>query len=214
MRGIPMRCGACKSWIVWGTKNARPHPYNAQFDEKGRAHQGSSHFLTCPYADNWLPKRYKTLRARADRNTADIQRWRASCCDSVLKHYRQIFWNGIMIYDVPEKHAIPIAWKLVERGGPFTARHPLDMLEHFKAVAVKDGLMMWVMVRDAIYNTIHCHLHGFSMSLESGMAKRLPVIVAKYRLEPFGVMPQLPYNQVRHFSLAEVYTREKENHDW
>ena len=61
MRGIPMRCGACKSWIVWGTKNARPHPYNAQFDEKGRAHQGSSHFLTCPYADNWLPKRYKTL---------------------------------------------------------------------------------------------------------------------------------------------------------
>ena len=72
MRGIPMRCGACKSWIVWGIKNARPHPYNAQFDEKGRAHQGSSHFLTCPYADNWLPKRYKTLRARADRHTADI----------------------------------------------------------------------------------------------------------------------------------------------
>ena len=61
MRGIPMRCGACKSWIVWGIKNARPHPYNAQFDEKGRAHQGSSHFLTCPYADNWLPKRYKNI---------------------------------------------------------------------------------------------------------------------------------------------------------
>ena len=148
MRGIPMRCGACKSWIVWGTKNARPHPYNAQFDAKGRAHQGTSHFLTCPYADNWLPKRYKTLRARADRHTADIQRWRASCCDSVLKHYRKMFWNGILIYDVPEKHAIPIA-----------------------------------------------------------------VIVAEYRLEPFGVLPQLPYNQVRHFSLAEVYTREKENHD-
>ena len=44
-----------------------------------------------------------------------------------------MFWNGILIYDVPEKHAIPIAWKLVERGGPFTARHPLDMLEHFKS---------------------------------------------------------------------------------
>ena len=115
-----------------------------------------------------------------------------------------------MIYDVPEKHAIPIAWKLVERGGPFTARHPLDMLEHFKAVAVKDGLVMWVMIRDAIYNTIHCHLHGFSMSLESGMAKRLPVIVAKYRLEPFGVLPQLPWTQVRHFSRAEDYTRGKQ----
>ena len=214
MRGIPMRCGACKSWIVWGTKNARPHPYNAQFDAKGRAHQGTSHFLTCPYADNWHPKRHKTLRARADRHTADIQRWRASCCNSVLKHYRKMFWNGILIYDVPEKHAIPIAWKLAERGGPFYGHHPLDLLVHFEAVAVRNGLVMWVMPRDVIFNRIHAHLHGFSMDLASGMPERLPVIVAGYRLEPFGVLPQLPYNQVKNFSLAEVYTLERKTHDW
>ena len=129
MSSLPMRCGGCKSWIVWSIKNARPHPYNTIFDEKERAHQGTSHFLTCPYADNWLPKRHKTLYARADRHTEDVRRWRESCHDSVLKYYHQIFWNGVFIYDVPKKHAVPIAWKLTERGGPFPARHPLDLIE-------------------------------------------------------------------------------------
>ena len=44
-----------------------------------------------------------------------------------------------MIYDVPEKHAVPIAHKLTERGGPFVNWHPLDLLEHFRAIAVRDG---------------------------------------------------------------------------
>ena len=66
---------------------------------------------------------------------------------------------------------------------------------------------MWVMLTDAIYNTIHWHLHGFLMSLDTGMQKRLPVVVADYRIEPICVLPKLPYSQVRHFSLAEIYTR-------
>ena len=134
MRGIPMRCGACKSWIVWGIEKRQATSLQRAIRREGHVRiRAVRTFLTCPYADNWLPKRYKTLRARADRNTADIQRWRASCCDSVLKHYRQIFWNGIMIYDVPEKHAIPIAWKLVRAWRSFLrTRHPLDMLEHFR----------------------------------------------------------------------------------
>ena len=107
----------------------------------------------------------------------------------------------------------PNVWKLAERGGPFYGQHPLDLLVHFEAVAVRNGLVMWVMLRDVIFNRIHAHLHGFSMDLASGMPERLPVIVAEYRLEPFGVLPQLPYNQVRHFSLAEVYTLERKTHD-
>ena len=205
-----LRCGGCKSLIVWGIKNARPHPYNTIFDEKGRAHQGTSHFLTCPYADNWLPKRHKTLYARAHRHTEDVKRWRESCDDPELKYYRHTFWNGVLIYDVPKKHAVPIAWKLTERGGPFPARHPLDLIEHFKAVAVKDDLVMWMMLTDAIYSTIHWHLHGFWLSVDEGMHRRLPVVVARYRLEPISVLPKLPYTQVRYFSRAAAYTRGKQ----
>ncbi len=210
MSSLPMRCGGCKSWIVWGIKNARPHPYNTIFDEKGRAHQGTSHMLTCPYADNWLPKRHKTLYARADRHMEDVRRWRESCHDPTLKYYRQLFWSSVFIEDVPEKHAIPIAWKLTERGGPFPTRHPLDLIEHFKAIAVKDDLVMWVMLTDAIFSTIHWHLHGFWLAVDEDMRRRLPVRVARYRLEPIGVLPKLPWTQVRAFSRAEHYTRGKQ----
>ena len=82
-------------------------------------------------------------------------RWRESCHDPPLKYYRQLFWSSVFIQDVPEKHAVPIAWKLTEHGGPFPARHPLDLIKHFKAIAVKDDLVMWVMSTDAIYSTIH-----------------------------------------------------------
>ena len=166
--------------------------------------------LTCPYADNWLPKRHKTLYARADRHAADVQRWRESCHDPTLKYYRQLFWSSVFIEDVPENHAIPIAWKLTERGGPFPARHPLDLIEHFKAVAVKDDLVMWVMLTDAIYSTIHWHLHGFWLAVDEDMRRRLPVRVARYRLELIGVLPKLPWTQVRDFSRAADYTRGKQ----
>ena len=43
------------------------------------------------------------------------------------------------------------------------------------------------------------------------MQERLPVTVGGYKLEPIRLMPMLPYTQVRHFSLAEIYTRRKEN---
>ena len=38
MNGNATLCMSCKSWIVWGIKNAKPHPFNAEFDDKGRAH--------------------------------------------------------------------------------------------------------------------------------------------------------------------------------
>ena len=209
MSSLPMRCAACKSWIVWGIKNARPHPYNADFDDKGRAHQGSSHFLTCPYADNWLPKRYRTIWARADKDTENKQRWRRSC-DSFLKYYTQLDWSRGTIHDVPDRHAIRIAVKLTERGGPFEAWHSLELVRHCSAVAVSDGKVRWVMLTDGIYNRIHFHLYDFYLSIEGSMLERLPVTVAGYKLEPIGLMPKLPWTQVRGFSLAEMYTLGKE----
>lgn len=40
------------------------------------------------------------------------------------------------------------------------ARHPEDLCEHFIAIAVRNKLVIWVMLRNAIYNWIHWHLHG------------------------------------------------------
>ena len=40
MNGNATLCMSCKSWIVWGIKNAKPHPFNAEFDDKGRSTPG------------------------------------------------------------------------------------------------------------------------------------------------------------------------------
>ena len=206
MVGKVNHCWACQAPIVWGIKNAKPHPYNAAFDNKGRVHHGTSHMSTCAEIEVFLPKHHKTLYARADRCTADFTRWRKSCFNSSLMRIHKINWGGISVYDVPEKHAIRIAFKLSERGGPFPTRHPEDLLQHFKAIAVRNKLVMWVMLRNAIYNQIHCHLHGWWLSVFTDMSERAPVKVEKYQLEPISVLPTLPYNQVRNFSLAESYT--------
>ena len=87
MNGNATLCMSCKSWIVWGIKNARPHPFNAEFDDKGRAHQGNSHQETCPHIDNYLPKRLKTFKAQADRDTDDKRRWRNSCDPQFGAHH-------------------------------------------------------------------------------------------------------------------------------
>ena len=205
MIGKTTRCLACNEWIVWGIRNAKIHPFNVNFDKIGRPHQADSHELTCKKIYHLLPKREKTLRALGERNIKDVARWRAACCDAVSPSPRTICWNGVSIHDVPEKHAIPIAYKLVERGGPFVRWHHLDLLEHFKAIAVRNGFVMRVLLTVGIYNMIHGHLYGFMMSIHSDMQERLPVTVARYRLEPICALPKLPYNQVRNFSLAEKY---------
>ena len=204
-----MRCLTCNEWIVWGTRNAKMHPFNVDFDTLGRPHQADSHDLTCK--KQVLRTRDKTLSAIAERRIEDASRWRASCCDSTRPSPRTLCWDGVSIHDVPEKHAIPIAHKLTERGGPFVNWHPLDLLEHFRAIAVRNGLVMWVLLTVGIYNMIHEHLYGFMMSVHSDMQERLLVTVARYRLEPMCVLPRLPYNQVRNFSLAERYTLGKED---
>ena len=201
MIGKTMRCLACNEWIVWGIRNAKMHPFNVDFDTLGRPHQADSHDLTCKQA-----KRDKTLSVIAERQIQDTSRWRASCCDVVNTSPRRLCWDGVSIHDVPEKHAVPIAHKLVERGGPFVNWHYLDLLEHFKAIAVRNGFVMWVLLTVGIYNLIHGHLYGFMMSVHSNMQERLPVTVARYRLEPICALPKLPYHQVRDFSLAERYT--------
>ena len=183
------------------------HAFNVEFDQIGRLHQADSHELTCKQIGQRLPKREKTLRAHAERHIEDVARWRASCCGPVNTSPRTLHWDGVHIHDVPEKHAIPIAKKLVERGGPFVRWHYLDLIEHFRAIAVRNGFVMWVLLTVGIYNMIHGHLYGFMMSVHSDMQERLPVTVARYRLEPICALPQLPYNQVRDFSLAERYTK-------
>ena len=206
MIGKTMRCLACNEWIVWGIKNAKMHPFNVNFDKIGHPHQADSHELTCRKINQQLRKREKTLSARAERQIEDVSRWRASCCDTGSRSPRTLCWDGVHIHDVPEKHSIPIAHKLVERGGPFARWHACDLLEHFRAIAVHNGFVMWVLLTVGIYNLIHGHLYGFMMSIHSDMQERLPVTVARYPLEPICILPKLPYNQVRNFSLAERYT--------
>ena len=206
MRGQVRACCACGALIVWGIRNARPHPYNAVFDSDGIARQGDSHMSTCPEIACFLPRHGKTGYARAARKAADVARWRASCRVGRRVSVRTIHWSGISVYDVPERHARPIALKLAERGGPFRTWEPADLFPFFNAIAVRKGLVMWVMLKDAVFNEIHGHLHGFWVSVFSDMSERAPVKVAGYQLEPVSVLPKLPYQQVRHFSLAESYT--------
>ena len=205
MIGKTTRCLACNAWIIWGIRNAKIHAFDIDFDKLGQPHHGASHTLTCKEIGQQLPKSEKTLRALAERHIEDIGRWRASCCKTVSPSPRTLRWDSVSIHDVPEKHAIPIAHKLVERGGPFVNWHYLDLLEHFRAIAVRDGFVAWVLLTVGIYNMIHGHLYGFMMSVHSDMQERLPVTVARYRLEPICALPQLPYNQVRDFSLSERY---------
>ena len=90
---------------------------------------------------------------------------------------------------------------------------PVLLVMSFYLTPTKGCLVMWVMLTDAIYNTIHWQLHGFAMDITSGMAKWLPVLVAGYRLEPICALPKLPYTQMQHFSLVEVYTLERKTDD-
>ena len=46
-----------------------------------------------------------------------MNRWKALCVSD--KELRPVNWTMIAIYDVSEKHAARVAWKLTERGAPF-----------------------------------------------------------------------------------------------
>ena len=170
-------CKFCQEMILWGHKFGKKHPFDVAFDDDGNPKKAGSHMDTCP--------QWKTggLKAKADANTEAILRWRESCETSA--HSENIdahTFEDFERFEVPEKHAIPIASKLRERGGPFDAWHTVHLLPHFKEIAVQEGVVKAVFLTPAIYNRIHDHLHGFAMSLFSDMAEREPVTVAGYKL--------------------------------
>ena len=171
------RCKFCQETILWGYKFGKKHPYDVIFDEvSGDPQKNGSHMDTCP---KW---KSRGLKAQADAHTAANHQWRESC--KVPKDYPAIDWETVELLDVPERHANPIALKLVQRGGPFANWHPDDLIPHLRQVAVHDQKVVAVLLTPAIYNRIHDHLHGFAMSVFSDMAERKPVSVAGYRLEP------------------------------
>jgi len=173
-------CRFCKANILWGYMFGKKHPYDLRFDDDGNPHKAGSHMDTCP---NW---KTRGIKAQADAHTEAIQNWRQSCETS--NSHTPIDWKTVALFDVPEKHAGPIALKLAERGGPFAMWHPDDLIPHFRKVAVCDSKVKAVLVIPAIYNRIHDHLHGFAMSVFRDMAERKPVTVAGYRLEPSSVL--------------------------
>ena len=177
------RCRLCKETIFWGYMFGKKHPFNVAFDEAGNARKNGSHMDTCP---NW---KSGGLKARADAHTAAIHKWRAAC--RIPDAHPAVDWKAVVLFpDVPEKHANPIACQLVETGGPFTGWHPDDLIPHFRTIAVRDMKVVAVLLTPAVYNRIHYHIHGFTMSVFSDMAERKPVSVAGYRLEPTVVHAQ------------------------
>ena len=185
MSGTPKkdigRCRFCQTTILWGYMFGKKHPYDVTFDDEGNPQKAGSHMDTCP---KW---KKRGLKAQADANTEAIQYWRQSCTIS-SRDNSGIDYKTVVLFDVPEKHAVPIASKLCERGGPFDAWHPDDLTPHFRQIAVRESIVKAVLLTPAIYNRIHDHLHGFAMSVFSDMAERNPVTVAGYRLEPSLVL--------------------------
>ena len=171
------RCRFCREVILWGYMFGKKHPFDVAFDEAGNPHKNGSHMDTCP---NW---KTQGLKAQADAHTAAIQKWQESCATD--KARPPIDWKTVEFLDVPERHANPVALKLIQRGGPFANWHPDDLIPHLREVAVRDQKVVAVLLTPAIYNRIHDHLHGFAMSVFSDMAERKPVSVAGYRLEPY-----------------------------
>lgn len=105
---------------------------------------------------------------------------------------------------VPEKHAVRIAWKLVERGGPFARWHPQDIFSHFHGIAIEEKRVVAILIRPALFNFIHHHLHGFMMSVFAEMSERKPVRVAGYRLEPSCVLQTCNLAVLHHVNSAAL----------
>ena len=174
------RCKFCQRLILWGYLAGKKHPYDVGFDHKGKPHKAGSHRDTCP---EWGDRKWLRL---GDLNTEQIQKWRESC--ACPETYPAIDWKTVVYFDVPERHARPIALKLVTTGAPFYGWHPEGLIPYFTEVAVRDRKVIAVRVVPAVFNRIHQHLHGFWMSVFGDMSDRKPVWVAGYRLEPSVVL--------------------------
>ena len=189
MRRIPKhlrkeigRCRSCKELIWWGYRYGRPFPYNVGFESDGTPYRRGPHKETCPFASEYQPSSRGNLRARADAHTEAVNRWRQSCASD--KALRDVDWTTLAIHDVPEKHAVRLAVKLTERGGPFETWHAMDAIRHFYGIAVEEKRVVAILMTPALFNRIHAHVHGFALSVFGEMAERKPVWVAGYRLEP------------------------------
>ena len=177
------RCRSCYAPIVFRWRYGRKHPYDVVVRGGKVVALGVSHFDTCPDAGTYGSR---GLKARADAHTAAVEKWRESCVTSKVHH--EIDWKMTVLFDVPPKHAQPVAWKLIERGGPFAGWQPKDIIPHFQKVAVRDRKVVAILMKSAVFNRIHHHLYGFEMSVFSEMSERSPVSVAGYRLEPSCVI--------------------------
>ena len=180
------RCRSCNDFIWWGYRYGRPLPFNVGFENDGTPYKRNPHKETCPFASDYQPSGRGNLRARADAHTEAVNRWRESCvCDKPL---RAVDWGTLAIYDVPEKHAIRVAVKLVERGGPFERWHAMDTVKHFHGIAVEEKMVVALLIKPALFNRVHQHLHGVVLSVFGDMSERKPVWVAGYRLEPSSAL--------------------------
>ena len=179
-------CRSCKAYIWWGYRFGRPFPYDVGFENDGTPYRRGPHKEPCPFASEYQPKSRGNLRERADAHTEAVNQWKASCESD--KELRPVDWTTIAIYAVPEKHAVRVAWKLTERGAPFESWHPRDTFPHFSGIAVEEKMVVAILIKPALFNQVHRHLHGFTMSVFGEMSERKPVWVAGYRLEPSCVL--------------------------
>ena len=179
------RCRSCRQQIMWGYRFGKKHPYDVIFDSDGMPHKTNSHFDTCPAASAWRPQA-RGIRALGDLNSEQIAQWRASC--ECPETYPVIDWKTVVLLDVPERHAWPIARKLVVQGGSHSGCRPEVLFERFCQVAVRDRKVVAVLLKPVFYNEIHQYLHGFWMSVFGDMLDRKPVSIEGYRLEPSVVL--------------------------
>ena len=181
------RCRSCKELIWWVYREGKALAFSVGIETDGTLYHWSKlHRETCPYAVDLEPAGPQNRRARADADSFAKNRWRTSCASD--KELRPVDWNTVPIYDVPEKHAWRVAWKLTKRGGPFQDWHPKDIIPHLNGIAVKEQKVVAILVKPAFFNRIHEHFHRFAMSVFSDMAERKPVFVAGYRIEPTCVL--------------------------
>ena len=193
MRWIPKhlrkeigRCRSCKELIWWGYRYGHPVPFDVGFENDGTPYRRKLHRESCPFASDYQPRSRGNLRARADAHTEAVNQWKASCdTDKVL---RDVDWTTLAIYDVPEKHAVRVAVTLVERGGPFERWHAMDTIRHFYGIAVEEKMVVALLIKPALFNRVHQHLHGGALPVFGDMSERKPVWVAGYRLEPSSVL--------------------------
>lgn len=180
------RCRSCKAFIWWIYRYGRPIPYDIKFEDDGTPYRHRPHRETCVYATDRQPRGRENLRDRADAHTEAIRRWKvAYVSEKALCH---VDWERLVIDTVPRKHAVRLAAILAERGGPFRTRHPMDIVPHFEGVAIDGEHPVATLIRPAMFNTIHGHVHGFMLSVFTDMSERKPVGIAETRIEPSCVV--------------------------